>query len=149
CIERIRCSGRISATVSPKIVELPQKRVDLIFEINEGVKTGVSNVSFVGNRAYSDNELAGVIVTRKSSWWKFFSSNDNYDPDRMDYDREQLRKFYTNRGYYDFRVVSAVAELTPDRKDFAITYTIDEGEKYNFGRVTVKTENDRLSAENL
>ncbi len=148
-IELYRRSGRISATVSPKIVELPQKRVDLIFEINEGVKTGVSNVNFVGNRAYSDNELAGVIVTRKSSWWKFFSSNDNYDPDRIDYDREQLRKFYTNRGYYDFRVVSAVAELTPDRKDFAITYTIDEGEKYNFGRVTVKTENDRLSAENL
>ncbi|MDC7681856.1 outer membrane protein assembly factor BamA [Asticcacaulis sp. BYS171W] len=148
-IELYRRSGRISATVTPKIVELPQKRVDLIFEINEGVKTGVENVNFVGNKAYSDSELAGVVVTRKSLWWKFFSSNDNYDPDRMDYDREQLKKHYTNRGYYDFRVVSAVAELTPDRKDFVITYTLDEGEKYNFGRVTVKTENDKLSGENL
>ncbi|ESQ78145.1 outer membrane protein assembly factor BamA [Asticcacaulis sp. YBE204] len=148
-IELYRRSGRISATVTPKIVELPQKRVDLIFEINEGVKTGVENVNFVGNKAYSDNELAGVVVTRKSLWWKFFSSNDNYDPDRMDYDREQLKKHYTNRGYYDFRVVSAVAELTPDRKDFVITYTLDEGQKYNFGRVTVKTENDKLNGENL
>jgi outer membrane protein insertion porin family len=148
-VELYRKSGRISATVTPKIVELPQKRVDLIFEIDEGVKTGVVNVNFVGNRAFSDNDLAGVVVTKKSLWWKFFSSNDNYDPDRMDYDREQLRKFYTNRGYYDFRVVSAVAELTPDRKDFVVTYTIDEGEKYNFGRILVKTENDKLSAKNL
>lgn len=148
-IELYRRSGRISATVTPKIVELPQMRVDLIFEIDEGVKTGVANVNFVGNKAYSDSDLASVIVTKKSLWWKFFSSNDNYDPDRMDYDREQLRKHYTNRGYYDFRVVSAVAELTPDREDFMITYTIDEGEKYNFGRVVVKTENDKLNAEGL
>jgi outer membrane protein insertion porin family len=148
-IELYRRSGRISATVTPKIVELPQKRVDLIFEIDEGVKTGVENVDFVGNKAFSDNELAGVVVTKKSLWWKFFSSNDNYDPDRMDYDREQLKKFYTNRGYYDFRVVSAVAELTPDRKDFVITYTLDEGQKYNFGRVVVKTENEKLNGENL
>ncbi|WP_438263850.1 outer membrane protein assembly factor BamA [Asticcacaulis machinosus] len=148
-IELYRRSGRIAATVTPKIVELPQKRVDLVFEIDEGVKTGVSSVNFIGNKAYSDSDLSSVIVTRKSIWWKFFSSNDNYDPDRMDYDREQLRKHYTNRGYYDFRVVSSVAELSPDRKDFAITYTLDEGEKYNFGRVTVKTENDKLNAQNL
>lgn len=148
-IELYRKSGRIAATVTPKIVELPQKRVDLIFEINEGPKTGVSTVNFIGNHAFSDSELSGVVVTKKSLWWKFFSSNDNYDPDRMDYDREQLRKYYTNRGYYDFRVISAVAELTPDRKDFAISYTLDEGQKYNFGRITIKTDNDKLKAENL
>ncbi len=148
-IELYRKSGRIAATVTPKIVELPQKRVDLIFEINEGAKTGVSEVNFVGNRAFADNDLKGVVVTQKTLWWKFFASQDNYDPDRMDYDREQLRKFYTNRGYYDFRVLSAVAELTPDRKDFAISYTLDEGQKYNFGRITVKTDNDKLKAENL
>ncbi|HWU50771.1 MAG TPA: outer membrane protein assembly factor BamA [Asticcacaulis sp.] len=148
-IELYRKSGRIAATVTPKIVELPQKRVDLIFEINEGPKTGVSSVNFIGNHAFSDSELQGVVVTKKSLWWKFFSSNDNYDPDRMDYDREQLRKYYTNRGYYDFRVISAVAELTPDRKDFAISYTLDEGQKYNFGRITIKTDNDKLKAENL
>jgi outer membrane protein insertion porin family len=148
-IELYRKGGRISATVTPKIVELPQKRVDLIFEINEGAKTGVSTVNFIGNHAFSDNDLKSVVVTQKSLWWKFFSSNDNYDPDRMDYDREQLRKYYTNRGYFDFRVLSAVAELTPDRKDFAISYTIDEGQKYNFGRITIKTDNDKLKAENL
>jgi len=148
-IELYRKSGRIAATVTPKIVELPQKRVDLIFEINEGPKTGVSTVNFIGNHAFTDSELQGVVVTKKSLWWKFFSSNDNYDPDRMDYDREQLRKFYTNRGYYDFRVISAVAELTPDRRDFAISYTLDEGQKYNFGRITIKTDNDKLKAENL
>ncbi|MGA9658412.1 MAG: outer membrane protein assembly factor BamA, partial [Asticcacaulis sp.] len=148
-IELYRKGGRISATVTPKIIELPQKRVDLIFEINEGPKTGVSNVNFIGNHAFSDNELKSVVVTQKSSWWKFFSSNDNYDPDRMDYDRQQLTKYYTNRGYYDFRVISAVAELTPDRKDFAISYTLDEGQKYNFGRITIKTDNDKLKAENL
>ncbi|MDV6329315.1 outer membrane protein assembly factor BamA [Asticcacaulis sp. 201] len=148
-VELYRKGGRISATVTPKIVELPQKRVDLIFEIVEGPKTGVSNVNFIGNHAFSDNDLKSVVVTQKSLWWKFFSSNDNYDPDRMDYDREQLRKFYTNRGYYDFRVISAVAELTPDRRNFAISYTIDEGQKYNFGRITIKTDNDKLKAENL
>lgn len=148
-IELYRKAGRISATVTPKIVELPQKRVDLIFEITEGAKTGVASVNFIGNKAFSDNELRGVVVTQKSLWWRFFSSNDNYDPDRMDYDREQLRKHYTNRGYYDFRVISAVAELTPDRKDFAISYTLDEGQKYNFGRVTIKTDNDKLKSEDL
>ena len=148
-IELYRKSGRIAATVTPKIVELPQKRVDLIFEINEGPKTGVSAVAFIGNKAFSDNDLKTVVVTQKSLWWKFFSSNDNYDPDRMDYDREQLRKYYTNRGYYDFRVISAVAELTPDRKNFAISYTLDEGQKYNFGRVTIKTDNDKLKSEDL
>ena len=148
-VELYRKSGRISATVTPKIVELPQKRVDLIFEINEGPKTGVSSVNFIGNHAFSDSELASTVVTRKSLWWKFFASQDNYDPDRMDYDREQLRKYYTNRGYYDFRVLSAVAELTPDRKDFAISYTLDEGQKYNFGRITIKTDNDKLKSEDL
>ncbi len=148
-IELYRKSGRISAIVTPKIVELPQKRVDLIFEISEGPKTGVSDVAFIGNKAYSDSDLQSVIVTRKSYWWKFFASQDNYDPDRMDYDREQLRKFYTNRGYYDFRVISAVAELTPDRRNFAIAYTIDEGQKYNFGRVTIKTDNDKLKSDEL
>ncbi len=148
-IELYRKEGRISATVTPKIVELPQKRVDLIFEINEGPKTGVSDVNFIGNHAFSDNELRGVVVTQKSLWWKFFSSNDNYDPDRMDYDREQLRKYYTNRGYYDFHVISAVAELTPNRRDFAVGYTIDEGQKYNFGRITIKTDNDKLKSDQL
>ncbi len=143
-IELYRRAGRINATVTPKIVELPQKRVDLIFEINEGGKTGISRINVLGNKAFSDSQLRDVIVTKESNWWRFLSSNTNYDPDRIDYDREQLTKYYTNRGYYDFRVTSAVAELKPSMKNFAITFTVDEGRKYKFGDVKVITENKKL-----
>jgi outer membrane protein insertion porin family len=89
--------------------------------------------------------LRDAIVTAESSWWNFFSNNDNYDPDRLEYDREQLRQYYNNRGYADFRVVSAVAELTPDQKDFFVTFTVEEGPRYEFGEVRVQTELNRLS----
>jgi outer membrane protein insertion porin family len=148
-LELYRRSGRISATVTPKIVELPQRRVDLIFEISEGPKTGILRINFIGNKAISDNNLREQLVTKESHWYKFFSSNDNYDPDRIEYDREQLRKYYTNRGYYDFRVVSSVAELSPDQKDFAVTFTIDEGPKYRFGKLNVTTDLKRLNSDVL
>ncbi|MBU4436611.1 MAG: outer membrane protein assembly factor BamA, partial [Alphaproteobacteria bacterium] len=143
-IELYRRSGRISATVTPKVVELPQKRVDLVFEINEGPKSGVLGINFLGNSEYSDNDLRDVIVTKESHWYKFLTSNDNYDPDRIEYDREQLRKHYRNRGFFDFRVVSSVAELAPDKNGFAVTYTLDEGPKYKFGKITVETELKKL-----
>lgn len=148
-VELYRRAGRISATVTPKLVQLEQNRVDLIFEIDEGVETGVRRINILGNRAFSDSDLRDVMVTQRSTWWNFFSSNDNYDPDRLEYDREQLRDFYTNRGYYDFRIVSAVAELTPDQEDFVITLTVEEGEEYEFGELTVETENERLNPEFL
>ncbi|HEY3813922.1 MAG TPA: outer membrane protein assembly factor BamA [Caulobacteraceae bacterium] len=148
-IELYRRAGRINATVTPKIVELPQKRVDLIFEINEGGKTGISRINILGNKAFSDSQLRDVVVTKESDWWRFLSSNTNFDPDRLDYDREQLSKYYTNRGYYDFRVTSAVAELKPDQKNFDITFTVDEGRKYTFGEVKVITENKKLDADFL
>lgn len=148
-IELYRRAGRISATVTPKLIQLEQNRVDLIFEIDEGVETGVRSVNVLGNRAFSDGELGGVMVTERSRWWNFMSTNDNYDPNRLEYDREQLRDFYTNRGYYDFRVVSSVAELTPDQRDFIITMTVDEGDEYAFGAIDIETANDRLNAEFL
>ncbi len=148
-IELYRRSGRISATVTPKIVQLPQKRVDLIFEINEGPKSGILHINFIGNKSFSDNALRDVIVTRESHWYKFFQSNDNYDPDRIEYDREQVRKFYRNHGYYDFRIISAVAELDPSRNGFVVTFTIDEGPKYHFGKLKVETELKRLNGELL
>jgi len=143
-IELYRRSGRISAAVTPQIVELPQKRVDLIFKIDEGPKSGILSVNFLGNKAFSDNDLRDVVVTEESRWYKFFASNNNYDPDRLEYDKEQLRKFYRNRGYYDFRVVSAVAELAPDKNGFVVTYTLDEGPRYRFGKVQVETELQKL-----
>ena len=148
-VELYRRSGRISATVTPKIVELPQRRVDLVFEINEGPKSGISRVNFMGNQQFSSNDLRGVVVTKESAFYKFFASNDNYDPDRIEYDREQLRKYYRNRGFYDFRVVSSVAELEPSRDAFAITYTLDEGVKYHFGKLKVQADLKKLNVDIL
>ena len=148
-LELYRQSGRFSATVEPQYKPLDQNRVDLVFVMSEGPVTGVRAINFIGNSAYSDSRLRSEIVTKQSRWWRFFSSNDNYDPGRLEFDRELLREFYQNKGYYDFRVVSAVADLTPDREDFYITYTIDEGEQYTFGEVEVETALDKLSAEGL
>ncbi|CAL1692233.1 Outer membrane protein assembly factor BamA [Brevundimonas subvibrioides] len=148
-IELYRLSGRISATVTPKLVQLEQNRVDVVFEIDEGPETGVQAITFLGNQAFSDSELREVMVTKELAWYRLFTKNDNYDPGRLDYDREQLRKFYTNRGYYDFRITSAVAELAPDDSAFGMTLTVDEGDRYNFGTIDVVTENDRLNADFL
>lgn len=148
-LELYRQSGRFSATVEPQYKPLDQNRVDLVFVMTEGPVTGVRSINFIGNEAYSDRRLRSEIVTKQSRWWRFFSSNDNYDPGRLEFDRELLREFYQNKGYYDFRVISAVADLTPDREDFYITYTIDEGEEYTFGEVEVETALDKLSSEGL
>ncbi len=148
-VELYRRSGRISASVNPEIVQLPQKRVDLVFEITEGPKTGIQRINFLGNKTFSDAALRDVVVTKESRWYRFFSSNDNYDPDRIEYDREQLRKFYANKGYYDFRVLSSTAELLPDRKSFDLTYVVEEGPKYKFGKLTVETDLKRLNGNFL
>ncbi len=139
-----RRNGRFAAQVTPQVRELDQNRVDLIFEVDEGPVTGVRDINFIGNEEFSDRRLRDAIVTTESTWMNFFSSNDNYDPDRLEYDREQLRQFYNNRGYADFRVVSAVAELTPDQRDFFITFAVEEGVQYEFGEITIQTELNRL-----
>ncbi len=139
-VEMYRRSGRFAASVEPKTVQLAQNRVDLVFEINEGATTGVSRIIFIGNKAFSDGTLRDKIATGESIWWNFLQSNDNYDPDRLTFDREQLRRYYLSQGYADFRVVSAVAELAPDRSGFYITFTVDEGDRYNFGKVEVDTK---------
>ena len=135
-----RQSGRFAATVEPKIIELPQNRVDVVYEINEGAITSIETISFVGNKAFSDSELREVIRTKQSRWWRFLSSDDTYDPDRLALDRELLRRFYLSEGYVDFRVQSAVAELTPDREKFFVTFTIEEGERYKVGNVSVTSK---------
>jgi len=148
-IELYRQAGRFAATVEPKVVQQPQNRVDLIFEITEGPVTGVKRINIIGNSEFPDRRLRKEMATTESSWYKFFSSNDNYDPGRLQYDQEQLRTFYTNRGFADFRVVSAVAELTPDQEDFYITFTVDEGAEYRWGDVSVETELDTLNKDFL
>lgn len=144
-----RRSGRFAATVVPKIIELPQNRVDLVFEVNEGPTTGVRRINFIGNRHFSDSDLRDEISTRESRWFRFLSSADSYDPDRLTYDRELLRRFYLSRGYADFRIISAVAELSPDGTDFFITFTLVEGERYKFGDIEVETTLKALNAEAL
>jgi outer membrane protein insertion porin family len=139
-LDLYRRGGRFGATVDPKIVKLEQNRVDLVFEISEGPRTGIRSIKFVGNQAFEDDELRDTINTRESAWWRIFSSTDYYDPDRMNYDKELLRRFYLNHGYVDFRVLSAVAELTPDKDAFFLTFTVDEGPRYKFGKITVNSE---------
>ncbi len=134
-----RRSGRFAATVEPKVIPLDQNRVDLVFEIHEGDVTEVRRIDFVGNKVFSDSDLRGEILTKESAWYRFLSSNDTYDPDRLTVDREALRNFYLKEGYADFRVISSVAELSPDKNAFFITFTVEEGERYTFGPINVKT----------
>jgi outer membrane protein insertion porin family len=138
-LDLYRRSGRFGATVEPKVINLDQNRVNLVFEIKEGKKTEVRRISFVGNKAFSDGDLRGEIVTQESAFYRFLSSNDTYDPDRLQVDREKLRAFYLSEGYIDFKVVSAVAELSPEQDAFYITFTVDEGERYKLGKVEIKT----------
>lgn len=144
-----RRTGRFAATVEPKIIQLPQNRVDVVFEIDEGAITGIQRINFVGNRHFADGTLREQIQTRESRWWRFLSADDVYDPDRLSFDRELLRKYYLSYGYADFRVVSAIAELTPDREGFHVTFTLDEGERYRFGKVEVVSQVRDLKREDL
>ncbi len=142
-------SGRFAATVVPKVVQQEQNRVDLIFEITEGPVTGVKRINFIGNNEFSDRRLRKQLATKESIWYKFFTSNDNYDPNRLEYDREQIRTFYTDRGFADFRIVSAVAKLVPNQKDFYITFTVDEGEEYTWGEISIDTQQTTLDKDIL
>ena len=144
-----RRSGRFAATVEPKVIQLPQNRVDLVFEINEGRLTEVESIRFVGNREFGDSRLREVIRTKESRWYRFFTSDDTYDPDRLTLDRELLRRFYLQKGYADFRVVSGVAELTPDRRDFFLTFTMEEGVRYRFGEISVEAHLRDLEEEDF
>ena len=148
-IEIYRRSGRFAASVEPKVIQLEQNRVDLVFEIDEGELTQIRRISFIGNRVYDDSDLRSVIQTKESAWYRFLTSDDNYDPDRMSFDRELLRRFYLNKGYADFRVVSAIAELAPDRNGFFVTFTIEEGKQYRFGKISVKSAIKELTAAGL
>ncbi len=148
-IEVYRRSGRFAATVEPKVIQLPQNRVDLVFEIKEGSVTGIRQIYFIGNKRFSDSRLRSEVSTQVSRWWNILASRDNYDPDRLVFDREQLRRFYLSHGYADFRVVSGVAELTRDREQFFITFVVDEGPLYEFGTIDIKTELEKIDPELL
>ncbi|KQM41600.1 outer membrane protein assembly factor BamA [Sphingomonas sp. Leaf10] len=138
-IELYRRQGRFAANVEPKMVMLDQNRVDVIFEIQEGAKSKVRQINILGNEVFSDSQLRGEMATKESRPWRIFSSNTSYDQDRLAYDQQKLRQFYLTEGYADFRVISAVAELTPDKEDFIITYVVEEGPRYKFDDVKVES----------
>ncbi len=139
-IELYKRQGRFAASVEPKMVMLEQNRVDIVFEITEGPKSKVRQINIIGNERFTDGDLREEMVTKQARMFRFFSSGTSYDPDRMAFDQQKLRQFYLTKGYADFRVVSAVAELTPDKKDFIITYVVEEGERYTFGDVKVESQ---------
>jgi outer membrane protein insertion porin family len=139
-VDVYRRSGRFDVRIDPKIIELPNGRVDLVFEIAEGEKTVVTTINFVGNHAYSSYRLKDEVKTVETGILAFLQTANIYDPDRIEADRELLRRFYLKHGYIDVRVVSAVAEYDPGQKGFVITYTIDEGEQYRIGSVEVRSK---------
>ena len=150
-IELYRRQGRFAAVVEPKMVSLDQNRVDIVFEVTEGSKSKVRQINIIGNHEFSADALRGQMATKQARFFRVLSSGTSYDQDRLNYDQQKLRQFYLTQGYADFRVISAVAELTPDKKDFIITYVVEEGKRYHFGDVTVDSEirdfdNTRLAA---
>lgn len=144
-----RRSGFYSVKVAPKVIRLPQNRVDLVFEIQEGDETKVRSMEFVGNTSFDDGDLQGVVGTQVHSWWRFFNRNDTYDPDRLEYDKELLRRYYLKNGFADVRVMSADAVLDADGSGFRITYTIEEGQRYRIADVTVNVGEAQLESDEL
>ncbi len=148
-IEVYHRNGRFDIQVVPKIIRQPNNRVDLIFEIKEGEKTGVKAIVFVGNHAYSDYRLKDVIKTSVSHWYSFLQTTDVYDPDRIEADRDLLRRFYLSHGYADVQIISATGEYDPAKKGFIVTFTIEEGPLYHFGAIDIQSNIHAVNPQSL
>ena len=136
--EMYKRSGRFAVKVSSSVENLENNRARVTFNIVEGPKTSVRKIRFIGNETYSPNQLKSIILTKETAWYRFLDTNDTYDPDRMEYDQVLLRQFYQSVGYADFRVLSANAQLSPTKDYFIITYAIDEGQRYKFGKIDIE-----------
>jgi outer membrane protein insertion porin family len=148
-LEIYRRMGRFDATVEPKVIRLEENRVDLVFEINEGEVTYVRKINFIGNKRFSSSRLEEQLYTKRKRWFRLWASDDTFDPDRFTADQQQLQQYYFDMGYPDFRLISAVAELSPDHKDFYLTFTIEEGEPYTYGKVNIVSHLKQVKAEDL
>ncbi len=135
--------------MEPKIIRLDQNRVDVVFEINDGTSTLISRIAFVGNHAFGESRLREIISSREQAFYRFLSSSDTYDPARIDYDKELLRRFYLKNGYADFQVRDATAELAPDRSAFFVTFTLNEGEQYTVNTIRVESRLHNLDGADL
>ncbi|MBC9881279.1 outer membrane protein assembly factor BamA [Bradyrhizobium sp. INPA01-394B] len=147
--EIYRRSGRYDVTVTPEIIEQPNNRVDLVFTINEGAKTSVKSIEFIGNSAFSSYRLRDVIKTHESNLLSFLSSGDIYDPDRVEADRDLIRRFYLKNGFADVQVVAALTEYDPEKKGFNVTFKIEEGSQYRVGTVDFRTSIPNFDASSL
>jgi len=141
--------GYYNARVDPQVIRLDQNRVDVVFQINDGSITLISKIVFVGNHEFSEDRLAEVINTREERWWRFLSTSDEYDPQRLNFDKELLRRFYLKNGYIDFEVRAAKSELAPDRSGFFLTFNISEGERYRVDKITINSQLRNLSSDDL
>lgn len=145
-------SGRFSAQIDPKLIQLDQNRVDVVFEVSEGPVTEIKGIRFIGNRAFDDGDLRSVLSSKEDRWFRFLSTADRYDPDRLAFDQELLRRHYLKEGYADFRVLSAVAELSEDKDSFFMTFTVDEGPRYKVANSQIHSsiqgfDSNRLKSE--
>ena len=144
-----RHSGRYDVTVNPQIIEQPNNRVDLVFEITEGAKTGVRSVDFVGNSAYSSYRLKDIIKTHESNLLSFLGGGDVYDPDRVEADRDLIRRFYLKHGFADVQVVAALTEYDPQQKGFLVTFKIEEGQQYRVAAVNFESSLPNFDGNSL
>jgi outer membrane protein insertion porin family len=147
--EIYRRSGRYDISVNPEIIEQPNNRVDLVFTITEGGKTGVKSVEFVGNTAYSSYRLKDIIKTHESNLLSFLGGGDVYDPDRVEADRDLIRRFYLKHGFADVQVVAALTEYDPDKKGFLVTFKIEEGQQYRVATVNFQSSIATLDGNTL
>ncbi|MGB8818503.1 MAG: outer membrane protein assembly factor BamA [Rhizobiaceae bacterium] len=147
--EAYRRIGRADVVVTPTTTDLGEGRVNVVFEIQEGDRTKIATINFVGNNAYSDRRLGEVISTKKSNLLSFISRNDVYDEDRIKADEEALRRFYFNKGYADFQVVSSTAELDDASNKYTVTISVEEGERYKFGDISVESTVEGITSEDL
>ena len=138
-IDLYKTQGRLAASIVPKIVELDGKRVDLVFEIDEGPLYTVKNISFVGNKIFSDRRLKEIISTKQTAWWRFITSSDNYNPERLEIDASKLRDFYFTRGYINFKILKKQGDLLPDKNGFSILFVLSEGKRYQIASIDIET----------
>ena len=148
-IDVYHAGGRFAAVIEPKIIQLDENRVDLVFEVNEGPLIKINSITFSGNKSFSDQALRRAIASRESRWWAFLASNDKYDEGRLDYDVRLLRQFYLARGYADITVERARGGLLPDRSGFAISFLVNEGIRYQVGTISVASEISGVDTDEL
>ena len=148
-IDVYRAGGRFAAVVEPKIIQLDENRVDLVFEVNDGPLIKINSITFSGNKSFSDRTLRQAIASRESRWWAFLASNDKYDEGRLDYDVRLLRQFYLARGYADITIDRARGGLLPDRSGFAISFLVNEGIRYQVGTISVASEISGVDTDEL